>query len=187
MDTETEVENIYTKCSGHGIHSKCWPEECIQVPPEPSPDNKNATKGEWSLVKGKKRPAPATSPKDVILKQITSTYEEDLLEAMDLSKRCMDGVKDEEADLEQAVERSLRESTKKVTEDEQIKLAIKASLEDIIKTGTAIEAINKHLPADLGSQSWTTEELAGVEKVACQATPSTTGEIGQAMAALQKP
>merc|ERR1712015_160927 len=78
MDTETDIENINTACSGNGAHSECWPDKCIQVPPESSPGTKKESKGDWTLVKGRKRPAPAPSPKDVILEQLTSSYEEDL-------------------------------------------------------------------------------------------------------------
>merc|ERR1712015_279886 len=135
MDTDAGVEKIDAACSGKEIHSECWPDKCIQVPP----DSTKESKGDWKFVKGRKRPAPAASPKDIILNQLTSSYEEDLTEAMDLSRRHLDDEKDEDADLEEAVERSLRETTKESSENEQIKLAIKASLEEIVKNGTAVK------------------------------------------------
>merc|ERR1712001_673249 len=164
MDTDAEIEKINAVCSGKEAHSECWPDKCIQVPP----DSKKENKGDWTVVKGRKRPAPAASPKDVILNQLTSSYEEDLTEAMDLSRRQLGDEKDGDADLEQAVERSLRETTKESTENEQIKLAIKASLEEIVKNGTAAEHPSKTLETKL----WTIEEIAELENVACQETPS---------------
>merc|ERR1712016_555464 len=106
MDTDAvpapvRIEKINSACSGKEIHSECWPDKCIQVPP----DSPKESKGDWKFVKGRKRPAPAASPKDVILDQLTSSYEEDLTEAMDLSKREMDDETDGDADLKEAVKR----------------------------------------------------------------------------------
>merc|ERR1712001_571430 len=87
-----------------------------------------------------------------------------------------------DADLEEAVKRSLRETTKESSENEQIKLAIKASLEEIVKNGTAVKYPSRTLETKL----WTIEEIAELENVACQETPSNIKELNQAMAALEK-
>ena len=102
---------------------------------------------------------------------------------MDLSRRQLGDEKDGDADLEEAVKRSLRETTQESSENEQIALAIKASLEEIVKNGTAA----KYPSNTLETKLWTMEEIAELENVACQETPSSLGDLNKAMAALEKP
>ena len=77
-------------------------------------------------------PGPSTAPRDVLLSQSASTYNEDLRKALNLSKKHMDGASIEKEEMERAFKMSLLDSSKPKTEEEQIEIAIKASLKDFI-------------------------------------------------------
>ena len=108
MAVEVAMEETYEKCSGGGDHSNCWPQECIMG-----------------------APGPSTAPRDVLLSQSASTYNEDLRKALNLSKKHMDRASIEKEEMERAFKMSLLDSSKPKTEEEQIELAIKTSLRDI--------------------------------------------------------
>ena len=76
-------------------------------------------------------PGPSTAPRDVLLSQSASTYNEDLRKALNLSKKHMDGASIEKEEMERAFKMSLLDSSKPKTEEERIEIAIKASLKHI--------------------------------------------------------
>ena len=62
VEAATEDTHMFTECSGIGEHANCWPSECIKA-----------------------EPPRQLAPRDAILKQGATNYDEDLRQALKLS------------------------------------------------------------------------------------------------------
>ena len=123
MVVEAATENIYEKCSGSGEHSNCWPHECIittstdQVTPRDNLIRQGATNYDEELIKALKLSVREEHQRQ----ELQNAETKEIKEALELSVREKHKSQElqnaETKEMERALELSLLEMTKSETHD----------------------------------------------------------------------